>query len=922
MTNDIESSEPRRLALRGLPWLLALGALALYLLTLNRWMSVLNVGSAARVAGWIWQPELSHPVYFLLTLPLTFLPESWAALAVNLFSAVCAALTIQQLARTVALVPHDRTHDQREREASDGNVFSGALSWLPPVLAVCLCGLQITFWEHATNGSPEMLDLLLFAFVVRGLMEYRYQGRERWLLRSAFVMGVAMTSNAAMVAFFPVFLMALIWQRGLGFFNPRFLLRMTLYGFVGLSFYLLLPLVTSLKSPELLSFWDSLTQMIAVQKQMILPAKDQISMALPMRTIVLLAMPTLLPIFIISIRWASYFGDTSLTGQAAATIVFHLVHMFFLGLAFWLALDPPFGPRTKGAPYSFLPFYYLGAVGAGYFSGYFLLVFGPRVERRMRRPPTPVMDQLHKVSVAVVLVIFAVTPVALVLRNWDEIRTTNGPMLKEYASSLVANLPKRGMLISDDPFRQCLVQAQLADEGRLGDYIVLNSDWLKWDYYHRELHRRYGSGWPAPAKVVGKPNIQPSTLIAQIQAYSKSNQVCYLHPSFGYYFEVFQPIPRGFTFDLKQYGETQLLQEKLTPEILALNEKFFAGLAESLGKKVLPVTELNMDPNQFVGTGPFRKVRLRKYQNLTALVIGLHLSRAMNTWGVEQQKAGNADTARKWFELASRLNRDNVVAVRNLESNRKRSSGIPETLDIPRNPEDLFGSGRSWDQVLSNNGPFDDPSLRLLLGYLYLQTGLYRQSAQCFDRVRDFSETELTSRVWLAQLYLIARQPDEALDITKQIQASPEKFGLNATNRYDILTVETSAHFARNDPASAVALIEKEVAANERDDQVLGWAIGIYNQHGRYTNSLAVLERQLAARPDNLGALLNKGYMCIQIGEYDRGIAALNQLLKIETNNPSAILNRGIAFLKSERLDEARADYESLARQYPTTYQL
>ena len=39
--------------------------------------------------------------------------------ALNLFSAVCAALTLGLLARSVAILPHDRTDAQREREHSD-----------------------------------------------------------------------------------------------------------------------------------------------------------------------------------------------------------------------------------------------------------------------------------------------------------------------------------------------------------------------------------------------------------------------------------------------------------------------------------------------------------------------------------------------------------------------------------------------------------------------------------------------------------------------------------------------------------------------------------------------------------------------------------------------------------------------------------
>ena len=76
----------------------------------------------------------------------------------------------------------------------------------------------------------------------------------------------------------------------------------------------------------------------------------------------MLALTSLVPVFIIGIRWASYFGDTSKLGIALATFMFHVVHALFLVACIWVALDPPFSPRNKGFGSPFLTFYYLGAL--------------------------------------------------------------------------------------------------------------------------------------------------------------------------------------------------------------------------------------------------------------------------------------------------------------------------------------------------------------------------------------------------------------------------------------------------------------------------------------------------------------------------------------------------------------------------------
>jgi hypothetical protein len=127
----------------------------------------------------------------------------------------CAALTLGLLARSVALLPQDPTRDmQREARAQRFFILTIRTAWLPPVLAVAVCGLQMTFWEQATNFTGEMFELLPFAFVIWSLLEYRLDEREWRLFLAAFVYGAGMADNWAMIGFFPVFIAAVIWIRG------------------------------------------------------------------------------------------------------------------------------------------------------------------------------------------------------------------------------------------------------------------------------------------------------------------------------------------------------------------------------------------------------------------------------------------------------------------------------------------------------------------------------------------------------------------------------------------------------------------------------------------------------------------------------------------------------------------------------------
>ncbi len=346
MTTEREVSREKRFVTAYLPWLVATGALAVYLVTLNHWVSLSSLPQVAKVCGWTWQPEMSNPFLWLVTCPFRWLPTRMIPLALNLFAAVCAALSLALLARSVALMPHDRSHDQRLKERSSFSMLSIPAAWVPPVLAALVCGLQLSFWENATVASADMFDLLVFAYVVRCLLEYRITDRESWLLRASLALGLAMTNNWAMIGFSPAFLVALVWIRGLSFFNLGFLARVFMCGSAGLSLYFVLPLVASLGDAASVQFWPALKHNLVSQK-------------LTLQTFfgffnqnrhegLLVALLSLVPLVSISIRWPSYFGDSSRVGVGLTTFIFHVIHALFLGILLWAGLNPTFTPHSRG----------------------------------------------------------------------------------------------------------------------------------------------------------------------------------------------------------------------------------------------------------------------------------------------------------------------------------------------------------------------------------------------------------------------------------------------------------------------------------------------------------------------------------------------------------------------------------------------
>ena len=917
---------------RFLPWLLATAAFVVYWLTLNRWVSPFNLNSVARISGWTWVPDLTNPVSFLVTFPFRWLPAPDIPLALNVFCAACAALTLGLLARSVALLPHDRTEAQRKRERSDFAFLTTGSAWLPPVLAVVVCGLQMSFWENATNYTGEMFDLLLFAFVIWSLLEYRLDDREGRLYLAALGFGAGLANNWAMLGFFPGFIAALVWIRGLSFFNLRFLRRMLLCGLLGTAFYLLLPALAVTSGTAPLTFWEALKANLSPQFQLL---KTLFFCCLHPQAhleYVALLLVYFIPLVILAVRWGSSFGDQSPLGTMTTNFLFHLACAFFLGFTIWMAFDPPFSPRhlSEGIPllpfyYPLLTFYYVGALSIGYFSGYLLLIFGQAPTSRFPSPRPEPFQFINPVVILGLWVLAVLTVAGLVYRNTPQIRGINDDTFQKYGSFATLNLPRAGgILLSDDVNRLYLTEASLVREGRGRDFVPIDTRSLYWPAYLRFLHSKFPRRWPEmmPAKETKMAN--PLGLVTALTILAKTNELYYLHPSFGYYFEQFYPEPHGLVYKLKPLPEDTLLPPRPDKDLIAANEAFWSTVA---ARAFAPIERAVMPPDPNVprsrGERLLDRFHVPREPNHDAITVGSFYSRSLDFWGVQLQRANELEKAAACFDLATKVNPDNVVAQINLTFNQNLRAGITVPVDLSKTTSDQFGKYRDWLQVITANGPFDEPSFCLAEGLIYAtQNGLYRQAVAPLVRVRELAPDNLSARLWLGQIYAICRQPDRALEALRDPLEQPEKFSLVRTNLTDLNLIVATAYFQKNDLTQGTRLLEMEIARHPADDNFRNTVVQVLVNHSLFTNALALVDDKLRLAPDDPLWLFNQGYLLIQIKAYDEAINALTRVLAIQTNNNNARFDRAIACLNSGKLEAAQADYRILQQSLTNSIQV
>jgi predicted Zn-dependent protease len=700
----------------------------------------------------------------------------------------------------------------------------------------------------------------------------------------------------------------------LKFFDGRFLMRLVLWGLLGTALYCLMPLLQSQNADVPVGFWQSLKYTLAGQKNILL--------GFPKKTLLLISLTSLVPLLLISIRWPQSFGDLSPHGAKFSTFIFHLVQAAFMVACLWIALDPPVSPRNVGLGLPFLTFYYLTALVIGYFAGYFLLLFGGQSSSPTYTYGRSQRSPLRSVALIAVWVLAAAATVGLILRNLPQIQMTNSPMLKDYASLIADRIPEGNtVVLCDDPAREFVLQSALTQSQARPDTLLLNTRSLAWPQYHRMMAERYPERWPADLPTNMQAQVHDLSLVNLLQQFAKSNQVCYAHPSFGYYFETFHATPDGILNLLTPYQEGEFLPPPLSEEAIAFNEQFWDGPATPLLEVVRDGIRLGKTSGPAERRNPLiERLHLQDEKNATAETVGNWLSRSLNSYGVDLQRAGRVKQAARRFQQAVDFNADNVAASVNIKFNADLQADRPSSVNITQSIEDEFGRYRGWQQVVNANGLFDEPRFTMAMAEVFLEGRLFRQSLREFDRVRTLLPDRLGPQVWYARLISLLGDPDQALTVIQEVRNQPQRFALTSTNQLELVFVEAAAYLAKDEPDRVAEVVEGALAASPQNTNLTAAALQLYIKVNLLTNAMNLIDRELLTRPEDVNLLVNKGFVLLRTTNQVSAVEVLSRALELQSNNTPARLNRAIANLQLENLEDAQADYELLLLQFPNSH--
>jgi tetratricopeptide (TPR) repeat protein len=648
----------------------------------------------------------------------------------------------------------------------------------------------------------------------------------------------------------------------------------------------------------------------------------------------LLAASSLLPVLLLSVRWGAFAMGGNDGRFDIAAFILHFAHAFLLLICLWSVLDPPFSPRRiageTGLSWHFLPLYYLTALSIGYYSGFFLLLFGAAARQQLSQRYT-VRRKLWQVVPAIVYVLLVLVVTGLLLVNFPAIRAANAPHLDQYARLAAGSLPPEGaVVLSDDPVRLAVLQAELAREDKTGRCVPVDTRALPFANYSAWLSRKHPTRCPEPSTKVkpaagGSTTAQPNgplnarDLVQLVTSAAQSNRLFCLPPCVGILPERFYLEPHGLVHEMKVYPFELLGEPPLTSAALAENRTFWQSAIEADVRPVLWLTSQPELHQPAFGQALVKLVHLQTPPPAQARVVAEWYSGALNRWGVTLQRNGRAAEAAPCFALALDLNADNLPARVNLQCNSKLLAHQKLTVDRARFPQDQTSRFLDRYQNLARNGPFDEPNYCYRQGLAFADDGMVRQSCQQLERVMTLVPSDFSARLMLADWLSSGMSPGRALELVDEIKVDPELRPLGLTNEVEVALVAARAWFVLTNRPMAQGVIYALLATHPGDAFVLDRALGIFTAYQSYPDALRIIDRQLQRAPNDTAALANKGKLCVLTGDFSNAIPPLTLAISL-TNLSTARLNRAMAYGRTGRLDAAEADYQEVLKAFPAAY--
>src|SRR6185436_4198500 len=150
--------------------------------------------------------------------------------------------------------------------------------------------------------------------------------------------------------------------------------------------------------------------------------------------------------------------------------------------------------------------------------------------------------------------------------------------------------------------------------------------------------KRYPQRWPnIVAEIPMGEIVEDPALLVVMMGLGRTNDIYYLHPSFGFYFEHFYPQANGLVYHLSPYPTNLFFPPALSSAEFETNQKYWTQHDEKLK----------------------RLQSLARNDSEDARYVAGYYSRALNSWGVALQRNQHIQEAEYDFKMATDLSTNN-----------------------------------------------------------------------------------------------------------------------------------------------------------------------------------------------------------------------------------------------------------------------
>ena len=425
---------------------------------------------------------------------------------------------------------------------------------------------------------------------------------------------------------------------------------------------------------------------------------------------------------------------------------------------------------------------------------------------------------------------------------------------------------------------------------------------------------KHDARWPRTLGTNASDRITPDVLLRTVVSLAEREPVFYAHPSSGLFFEKFAGESKGSVqqLALRTSGE---ISAKPTTAQLSENERLWqTRWSAHLEKLTAQIAARRADAARWKSSR-LKWLFVTERENKTATFLSGAVSKAMNHWGVQMLRAGGGGEAMEWFRRAVELNPTNLAALINLEFAQRRARGENAPLAMSWAREqfaDAFDRYENWYEVISRNGPVDEPTYQLQTGRLLLTTGNPRQAVAAFRRCAELCPNWPMPKLFEAQSYNQTGAFERALELTTELGGRPELFRGAGLAR--LLQCRVNALRGLNRTNEAWEVIEQSVSEHAAHGEVMSTAVTLCSTGGRIERELELLVALSARVKPDAGLLTRRGLAEFRLGRNKQAAETLTHALDLVPDDVQARLLRAVARLGDGQGDAARADYELLLK--------